>query len=267
MEVMNVCLFPNDKPQSLEVAQALKEKLAKIAVNVTDQHPDIVISIGGDGTFLSAVQQFSNQLSTIRFVGVHTGHLGFYSDWLVSEIDTLVERIADDQGQTVNYPLMEGRVHYADGQVAQVLALNEMILNRITNSLSLDVYIDDLLFEKFRGDGLCISTPAGSSGYNKSLSGALIDPDFSALQMTEIASINNRVYRTLGSPIIISAGTKIRIVPELGNSTINYDSYQLPHSEYEEIIFEICKQPLKMANLKQISFWQRVKNSFIGEDC
>lgn len=265
MEDMKVCLFPNDQPQSLKVADLLKNKLEAAGQEVSSRQPDLVVSIGGDGTFLSAVHQFSNQLANIRFVGVHTGHLGFYSDWLVDELDDLVDKIVHDHGQLNEYPLMEGEVFYADGQVAEILAVNEIILNRITNSLAIDVYINDVLFEKFRGDGLAVSTPAGSSGYNKSLGGALIDPDFAALQMTEIASINNRVYRTLGSPIIVSADTRIRVVLEVGNSTINYDSFQLPQVAYRQILFKISKEPLKMANYKQISFWQRVKNSFIGD--
>ncbi|WP_079994130.1 NAD kinase [Oenococcus oeni] len=267
MGYMKICLFPNDQPLSLQVANELKKKLENADEILTDKFPDLVISIGGDGTFLSAVHQFANQLSTIRFVGVHTGHLGFYSDWLVNEIDLLLDKIKQDHGQATHYPLMEAKVHYLDGQITDILAVNEIILDRITNSLSVDVYVDDLLFEKFRGDGLCISTPTGSSGYNKSLNGALIDPNFSALQMTEIASINNRVYRTLGSPIIVSSHTTIRVVPEIGDPTINYDSYRLPQNRYQEIVFKIAKQPLRMANYKQISFWQRVKNSFIGDEC
>ena len=76
-----------------------------------------------------------------------------------------------------------------------------------------DVYIKDELFESFRGDGLCISTPTGSTAYNKSVGGAVLNPRFNAVQMAEIASINNLVFRTLGSPLIIPADEWIRIEP------------------------------------------------------
>ncbi|WP_439426045.1 NAD kinase [Oenococcus alcoholitolerans] len=265
---MKICLFPNDQPQSLAVAKELKKKLISAkddGIQLTDCRPDLVVSIGGDGTFLSAVQQFSNQLSTVRFVGVHTGHLGFYSDWLVRELDGLVDCIKKDHGQTISYPLMNGHVTYLDGQEVDILAVNEIILNRINGSLAVDVIINDQFFERFRGDGLAISTPAGSSGYNKSLGGALIDPALSSLQMTEIASINNRVYRTISSPIIVSPSSTIKIIPEIGNSQINYDSYRLPNSDFSELTLQICDQPLRMANYRHISFWQRVKKSFIGD--
>ncbi len=46
------------------------------------ENPEIVISVGGDGTLLQAFHQYSHMLSKVAFVGVHTGHLGFYADWL-----------------------------------------------------------------------------------------------------------------------------------------------------------------------------------------
>lgn len=67
-----------------------------------------------------------------------------------------------------------------------------------------DVFIKDELFERFRGDGLSISTPTGSTAYNKSIGGAVLHPSINAFQLTEIASLNNRVFRTLGSPIVIA---------------------------------------------------------------
>ncbi len=50
------------------------------------------------------------------------------------------------------------------------------------------------LFERFRGDGLAISTPTGSTAYNKSVGGAVVHPSINAMQLAEIASLNNRVF-------------------------------------------------------------------------
>ena len=59
-----------------------------------------------------------------------------------------------------------------------------------------DIIINHVPFERFRGDGVTVSTPTGSTAYNKSLGGAVLHPTIEALQLTEIASLNNRVYRT-----------------------------------------------------------------------
>ena len=69
-----------------------------------------------------------------------------------------------------------------------------------------DVSINGTFLERFRGDGITVSTPTGSTAYNKSIGGAVLHPTVEAFQMTEIASLNNRVYRTLGSSAIIPKG-------------------------------------------------------------
>lgn len=68
-------------------------------------------------------------------------------------------------------------------------------LSVMRKSMAADVCLNDVLFESFRGDGLSVSTPTGSTAYNKSLGGAVLHPTIEALQLTEIASLNNRVYR------------------------------------------------------------------------
>ena len=85
----------------------------------------------------------------------------------------------------------------------QLYAFNEMTLLNAYRTQHLNVTINHLFFESFRGTGICISTPTGSTAYNKSLGGAIIYPSLKAFQMTEIASINNNVFRTIGSPLII----------------------------------------------------------------
>lgn len=81
--------------------------------------------------------------------------------------------------------------------------------------MAADVCLNDVLFESLRGDGLSVSTPTGSTAYNKSLGGAVLHPTIEALQLTEIASLNNRVYRTLGVPSLCLSMRRLRfILPE-----------------------------------------------------
>ena len=89
------------------------------------------------------------------------------------------------------------------GDVNQpILALNESTVKGVEGTLVMDVDIRGQHFECFRGDGLCVLTPSGSTAYNKALGGAIIHPTISAIQLTEMASINNRVFRTVG-PLIL----------------------------------------------------------------
>ena len=70
-----------------------------------EENPDIVLSIGGDGTLLHAFHKYKHLTSSVAFVGIHTGHLGFYADWKPVEIEKLVISIAQKEFEVIEYPL------------------------------------------------------------------------------------------------------------------------------------------------------------------
>ncbi len=187
------------------------------------ENPEIVISVGGDGTLLQAFHQYSHMLSKVAFVGVHTGHLGFYADWLPHEVEKLIIEINNSEFQVIEYPLLEIIMRYNDnGYETRYLALNEATMKTENGStLVVDVNLRGKHFERFRGDGLCVSTPSGSTAYNKALGGALIHPSLEAMQITEIASINNRVFRTVGSPLVLPKHHTCLISP------VNHDTIRM----------------------------------------
>ncbi len=89
--------------------------------------------------------------------------------------------------QIVRYPLVEIEIRTSSGAIETHLALNEFTLKGIEETLVAELHVNDVPFESFRGDGICISTPSGSTGYNKSLGGAMLHPSIEAIQIAEIA--------------------------------------------------------------------------------
>ena len=177
-----VCSYDaNHNTKSID--QKLKDKLINAGMILDNYHPDIVISIGGDGTLLSAFHKYKERINDIKFLGIHTGHLGFYTDWRSENINELVDHLVNNDVSDISYPLVSANVTYAEGQKKDnFLALNEISIKKENKTLICDVYINGELFERFRGDGLCISTPTGSTGYNKSLGGAVISPTLDVFQ-------------------------------------------------------------------------------------
>lgn len=236
-------------------------------INDEDQ-PDIVISVGGDGTLLYAFHRYCSRLDKTAFVGVHTGHLGFYADWTPEEIEKLVMAIAKTPFSVVEYPLVEVIIRYQhDEKEARYLALNESTVRSIEASLVMDVEIRGSHFERFRGDGLCISTPSGSTAYNKSLGGAIIHPSLSAIQVAEIASINNRVFRTVGSPLILPSHHAC-ILKTVNDSDfkITVDHRSFLHKDVESIQFRVAAERIRFARFRPFPFWKRVHDSFISSE-
>ena len=171
-----VSIIRNRKRQSEEVFQQLRYKLRQNNFILTEKHPDIVISIGGDGMLLSAFHKYEHQLDRVRFIGVHTGHLGFYTDYLDSEIDKLVENLKYDTGAKVSYPILNVKITFDNGETRTMRALNEATIKRSDRTMVADLMINGVDFERFRGDGITVSTPTGSTAYNKSLGGAVLHP-------------------------------------------------------------------------------------------
>lgn len=263
---MRISIFNNPQQNSRETAYRLSRKLTAAGFEVSDVEPDILITVGGDGTLLSAFHRYSHRLNKMRFIGVHTGHLGFYTDWRDYELDELVAGLLKDTGQSISYPLLDVAVTYADtDEESHFLSLNESTFKRIGATMMTDVYIKDELFESFRGDGLCISTPTGSTAYNKSIGGAVLHPRLEALQLTEIASINNRVYRTLVAPIIIAKDEWIVLKPSAEDDyVLTIDQLVENRRPIKELKYRIAKERINFARYRHMHFWNRVEDAFIG---
>ncbi|HEQ4362562.1 TPA: NAD kinase [Streptococcus pyogenes] len=267
-KVKRVAIIANGKYQSKRVAS----KLFSVFKDDPDfylskKNPDIVISIGGDGMLLSAFHMYEKELDKVRFVGIHTGHLGFYTDYRDFEVDKLIDNLRKDKGEQISYPILKVAITLDDGRVVKARALNEATVKRIEKTMVADVIINHVKFESFRGDGISVSTPTGSTAYNKSLGGAVLHPTIEALQLTEISSLNNRVFRTLGSSIIIPKKDKIELVPKrLGIYTISIDNktYQLKNVTKVEYFIDDEKIHF-VSSPSHTSFWERVKDAFIGD--
>ncbi|CAH0418460.1 NAD kinase [Periweissella ghanensis] len=262
---MRVGLYANNSARSQRVAKNLTNALIAKNIPIDNDHPEVLISIGGDGTLLGAFQKYQTQLSTLRFVGLHTGHLGFYTDWREYEIDDLIASLINDKQERVEYPILETTVTYVDGSTEVKLALNESMVKRVSGTVVADVYLGDQWFERFRGDGMAISTPTGSTAYNKAIGGAVLHPSLAALQLAELASINNQVYRTLGSPLVTAPDEIIKIVPQDADGLIlTYDQGLINSHAVKEISYRIAPHRIAFAEYRHMQFWRRVNESFIG---
>ena len=265
---MKFTIISREDDHSNETAQEVRFKMEKIGLQFDDEKPDFVITVGGDGTLLYAFHHYQSRLSEVAFVGIHTGHLGFYADWTTDEIDQLVEAIANEPLQIVEYPLLDVTVSFLDNaQEIMYLALNEAtIKSSIGSAMVVDVEVQNTEFETFRGDGLCFSTPSGSTAYNKSLGGAILHPNIPAMQMAEMASINNRVYRTIGSSLVIPKYHSCVLKPIVKNEFyMTIDHLQAFHTGVRTVEFRVSEETIRFARFRPHPFWKRVKNAFVTD--
>ncbi|HEM6340755.1 TPA: NAD kinase [Streptococcus suis] len=262
-----IALLASRNPKSEAVSKELWTKLKEANFILTPKNPDIVISIGGDGMLLSAFHKYEKLIDRVRFVGIHTGHLGFYTDYRDFEVNKLIENLKLDTGARVSYPILNVKVKMTDGRIVEARALNEATVKRLSKTMVADIIINNVPFERFRGDGISVSTPTGSTAYNKSLGGAVLHPTIEALQIAEVASLNNRVYRTLGSSVVVPKKDKIVIEPKHSDRySIAVDNKTFVYDSIESIEYQIDNSKIHfVATPSHTSFWNRVKDAFIGE--
>lgn len=247
---------------SEELALLISNKL-KSAGWIKANVPDIVLSIGGDGTMLEAFHMYVDCIDEVAFIGLHTGHLGFYTDWKQSEVGELLNCLINKQPKIVEYPLVE--LTFDDGEEElKYLALNEIYLKSPKKSLICTVYINGEHFENFRGDGLCISTPSGSTAYNKALNGSIVHPALETIQLSEMASVNNNVYRTIGSSIVLPKHHVLEIIVDEFSEDLVLGSDNLTiMDQFTRLKLKVSDKKIKFARYKGSTFWNRVKESFI----
>ncbi|NVY96805.1 NAD kinase [Lactobacillus sp. DCY120] len=261
---MRVWIQSNSKSTSLAIQRQLRFKLLQQHIKISEEYPDLVITVGGDGTFLSAFHRFSNQLDHLLFIGIHTGHLGFYTDWQDNELDDLVRLIVQNQKKIIRFPLLDVKVSYTNGHQSHFLSLNESIIKRVSQTMRADVLIDGHKFERFRGDGISMSTPTGSTAYSKSIGGAIVDPSLEVMQFNEVAPINNRVYRTVNSSLILPQKQILTILPDRQTDYIvTVDNLSYDHCSIQKIEYQIAREKIQIAEYRPKQFWLRVKNAFL----
>ena len=255
---------------SEKIGLQLKEFLLSSHLTEDVENPDYVFAIGGDGTVLRTFNKYMDKLDTVKFLSIHTGHLGFYTDYSVQNYEKIFFDILALTPKIEEYPLLRVKAYCSNGDlVSDYYSLNEVTVNNHTGvTYAAKVYINGVHFESFRGDGLCISTPTGSTAYNKSLGGAVIHPQLPLYQVTEIAALNNLVYRTLGNPLILSQNDELMIKPiRPENHRITVDHMHYNYDSVAKIKITLSKEKkVSFIRYNEDSFWQRVKRSFIKND-
>lgn len=264
---MKFAIVSKGDDRSNNIKATMKQYLLDFDLIYDKKEPELVISVGGDGTLLEAFHRYVHRLKETAFIGVHTGHLGFYADWIPKELEKLVIEIAKTPFQTVEYPLLEVIIRsHSGGEEDRFLALNETMIKTPEGSVVFDVQIRGEHFETFRGDGLCISTPSGSTAYNKALGGAILHPSIEAIQLTEMASINNRVFRTIGSPLILPKHHTCLLKPMVDRSLfVAIDHFTNTYTDVKSIQCRVAKEKIRFARFRPFPFWNRVRDSFVAE--
>lgn len=240
----------------------IEDSLTQVGFIKDTTNPELVVVIGGDGTLLKAFHKWLDKIEHLKFVGIHSGTLGFSTDYTVNQLDDFIYDVQHNEPVIEEKRILKATCSN-EGNSFEVFALNEIRVENIVKTQEMDVYLDHDYFESFRGNGLCISGQYGSTAYNRSIAGAVIFPGLDLLQITEISGIHHRYARSLGSPLIVSPETCVTLKnKEFTHALLCYDNLHLHLDGITQVEVSAFSKTMKFAHYNNISHIERLNALF-----
>ncbi len=199
-------ILKNEKNQeAVRASEVLKQKIEKrIKIFDVENVPEnsIFFILGGDGTVLRYAKKIAEKDPFI--VGINFGHLGFLSPYEFGKINQIIEDILTDG----KFAVVERKLSKVRGKFGEIEFLNEFVVQRDIHShmIDVEVKVDDSKVGTLLCDGVLISTPTGSTAYNLSAGGPVVDPEADVLSIVPMMA-----HTFLKAPIVVSSRRKIRI--------------------------------------------------------
>ena len=227
--------------------------------NIVDiNNPNIVFVFGGDGYLLDAIKQYS--ATDASYMLINAGNLGFYSEISIDDLEEFYRNF--------DYEKLIYETHHfvkiTDEFGHTAFGANEIMVASGVTTLTANLSINDEDFMRIIGNGICISTAFGSSGYNHSLGGPLM-VDENGLAMSLLAPIHNaRSHPEIRSLLLRN---KDKITLEV-TSTYPYevaaDMKIIKEFEGNKFTIKKCEKSFRLAHIKSVNQYQRIKRAFIN---
>ena len=218
----------------------------------------VMISYGGDGTFLEAVRRLAG--NQIPLVGVNCGHLGFLSSIPTQDIEIAMREVVAG-----NYTIEKRSMLEVTGDFPVrppfPYAFNEFSIQRKDSSMIyVDTFAGDQMVARYAGDGVILSTPSGSTAYSLSVGGPIISPDCNCFVLSPIAPHNLSMR-----PLVVPDTTVLQmtLTSQSPHATVTLDNciYQVPSNATFRVARS--KKTVLIAKFQNISFFDTLRNKLM----
>ena len=218
------------------------------------QNCDILVTLGGDGTLISAVRRSFKY--DIPVLGIHAGRLGFLADLGLDELESFVPKLLSGAFRIDERAVLKAKF-YENGNEIKMYAFNDIVFTRpsISNMIHIETLVDEKPFNTYYGDGVIISTPTGSTAYNLSAGGPIIFPLSNVFALTPISphSLTQRPAVLPGEyPIEMKTPEEKGIVIVDGQ-----DMYEL--KKEQSIYIQLAKKHAKLIHREEFNYFEVLK--------
>ena len=216
---------------------------------------DFALSLGGAGTFLTTAAMVGHL--DIPILGINCGHLGYLAEVQTENIESVLEQLIGNH-YTIEQRRMLEVTCQQDGKIASPYALNEVAILKsgLSSMITVDVTLNGEYLHNYKADGLLIATPTGSTAYNLSVGGPLLDPHVHAIILSPVAthSLNIR-------PLVVLDDSKIdvKISSRNGNFLLSVDGRSQVLSQDIQLHIERSQRTIKLVRINGQTFMQSLK--------
>ncbi|MCR4649732.1 MAG: NAD(+)/NADH kinase [Lachnospiraceae bacterium] len=167
---------------------------------------DAVLVLGGDGTLMRVAKKCSD--ISLPIIGINLGHLGFLAQTGVEGIEDTLNRLIRKEYLLEERMLIRGKIYRNNEVIFESEALNDICINRggMLQILNFDISVNGMFLKSYAADGVIISTPTGSTGYNLSAGGPIVEPSADMILVTPISA-----HSFMNRSILFKAEDSIKI--------------------------------------------------------
>ncbi|MBR2450004.1 MAG: NAD kinase [Paludibacteraceae bacterium] len=217
---------------------------------------DFALSLGGDGTFLTTASLVGHL--DIPILGINCGHLGYLAEVHTESLEKVLEQLINNNYTIEQRRLLEVSCQY-EGKIVSPYALNEVAILKsgLSSMITVDVTLNGEPLHNYKSDGLLIATPTGSTAYNLSAGGPLLDPHVNAIILTPVAthSLNIR-------PLVVLDDSQIdvKISSRNGNFLLSVDGRSQVLNQDIQLHIERSQRTIKLVRISGQTFMQSLKD-------
>lgn len=224
---------------------------------------ECILTVGGDGTLIRAAQNIFGK--NIPMIGINRGHLGYLCDLDEASVYEGIDMLMADDFSIEERMMLTGHLVDSEGNVGKdIQALNDIVLcsSAGLQVIHVTVYVNGQYLYAYNCDGVIFSTPTGSTAYNLSANGPIVNPKTNLILLTPINphTLNSRsIVLDAYDELVLEIAARREDTVEEAEVSFDGNHKRLLHAG-EKLVVHRAKETTKMIHLKDTSFYDRIRN-------
>lgn len=223
---------------------------------------DVVLVVGGDGTLIQASRKLFE--AGVPLLGINMGTLGYLTEVEVHNVESAIAQIMEGKYTIENRMMLYG----SDSEHFRDVALNDIVVNRrgAARIIHFNLYVNGQYLNSYKADGIIVSTPTGSTAYNLSAGGPIVEPTASLMVVTPVCS-----HALNSSSIVFSDKDEITIEiverreGQEEEAAVTFDGVDVTTIKTGEFVrIKRAHQTAKIMKLSKISFLETLREKMKG---